>query len=179
MIQINLLPWREQARNIKKIELALILGGAAIAALFVTLVMHFYFNGFANKQENRNNLIKAELSQEKDKLGLLEKKQHDYTTMETQLKYIVKLHTESFKAVHLLNELLTIVPATVTITKIIRDDPVIVITGKTKSNSQITLFMDNISASPFFNEPVLTEISKDKNSEKEEGLFKLRFEQKD
>ena len=60
-----------------------------------------------------------------------------------------------------------------------RENNSISITGRAKSNLQITLFMENLAKSNIFKQPELTNISGKENSSGEERIFQLKVDQRD
>lgn len=176
MIQINLLPWREQARKAKKARLAFLAGGCAVLAVLSVGLIHLQYRSEIKHQQQRNKEMLGYLEKENNELFDLKKKKVEVEIIDKQLEFIFALRHAGFKAVDILNELAKVSPETVTLDKIVREDDVITVFGKAKSNLQITLFMENIKQSKLFNQPVLTRISGKDGEVGRERSFQLRVQ---
>lgn len=179
MTQINLLPWREQLRQIKRMNFVIILGCFIVVTLFLVFISHMYLSGIIGNQQQLNAYLQSDFDKEQVELGALNKKKQEQKTVNTELHYILSLRENSYQAVRLLDELVKIVPDAVSLNKISRQGNSIILIGKAESNLQVTLFMENMAKSNFFRQPVLTEISSKENSAGEERYFQLKVELKD
>jgi len=177
MIQINLLPWRDQERTQQQKRFGIIVGVFAGFGVFCTLVFHMHYSAKISNQVQRNVILQAALDQEANTLGDLNKQKMKLTQVDQKLHYIFELRESSYRAVRLLSELVLVNPESITLQKIIRNGNAIAVSGKAKSNLQITQFMENIEKSKFFAQPVLTEISGKDNAAGEERSFELKIEQ--
>lgn len=177
MIQINLLPWREQERKQQQARFGIIVGVFAGFGLFLTVFFHMHYSSRVERQLQRNVLLQSALDEESNSLMTLNKKKKELVNIDEQLHYIYELRDSSFRAVRLLNELAAVSPDSITLYKIIRMGDTVNIFGKAKSNLQITLFMDGIEKSKYFGQPVLTDISGKENTTGEERSFQLRIQQ--
>lgn len=177
MIQINLLPWREQSRKQEQVRFAIIVAMFAGFGLFVTVFFHMDYSAKINRQLARNVKLQSALDQEAGELMTLNKQKREMIDVDDQLHFIFNLRDSSYRAVRLLNELAIVNPEAVTLYKIIRLGNAITVFGKAKSNLQITLFMESIEKSKYFAQPVLTEISGKESKTGEERTFQLKIEQ--
>jgi type IV pilus assembly protein PilN len=179
MIQINLLPWREQARKEQQKRFAIIVACVAFFGLFFTSFFHIYFSTEINNQIRRNAILQEALDKESADMMELTKKKQDLMGVDNQLHFFFTLREASYHAVRLLNELALRNPDSVTLYKIIRKGNTILIFGKAKSNLQVTLFLESMDKSKFFFQPVLTEIVGKENDAGEERNFQLRLVQQE
>lgn len=179
MPQINLLPWREQAKKAKKIRVALYLAGFICLTLLFVLILHIYYDILIYNQESRNDFLQSEMTEEGAQLLALKKKKEKQTAIISELRFVISLREKSYSAVNLLDELVRVVPEGVSFNKIIRNGNNIVILGKAQSEVQITLFMKNITKSVVFKQPVLTQISSKENVSGNETYFQLKIEQQE
>ncbi len=179
MALINLLPWRERARYESKIRFFITLTIVIGIALFISVLYHFYFTSLISRQINNNNLLRAELDQEKASLTSLMNKKKSQAVITENINYLFSLYESNYNVVRLLNELARIVSESILITEIKREKDTITLLGKTESNLQVSLFMENIAKSAFFQNPILTEISgKDDKTVGDVRNFKLKFQLK-
>lgn len=177
MTFINLLPWREQARQAKKNRFFLTLAVAMGITLLFSLFYHVYFSSMITHQEYANHLLETKLLEEKAKLQTFMLKQKNQALLLNNLHFIFSLREKSYLAVRLLDELARIVPDSIMLTDIKQEKNLILITGKAESNLQVAIFLEKIAKSPFFQKPVLTEISGNLENGGEERNFKLAFQQ--
>lgn len=177
MIQINLLPWREQAKQNAQKRFGMIALAFAGFGVFVTIFFHMHYSSEIKQQLARNAFLQQTLDQESGQLMTLNKEKKELVEIDDQLHFIFELRESSYRAVRLLNELAIVNPEAVTLYKIVRNGNSVIVFGKAKSNLQITLFMESIEKSKFFNQPVLTEISGKDSKAGEERIFQLKIEQ--
>lgn len=177
MIQINLLPWREQARKKKQARFAYVAGGAVGLGLLVTVFFHMHFSSKITAQNERNAMLQSALDQESVELRSLNEKKRDLVDIEDQLNFIYALREASYRAVRLLNEITIANPSDVTLYKLTRNKNIVILFGKAKSNLQITLFMESLEKSKVFKQPVLTEISGKDAEAGEQRYFQIKLEQ--
>lgn len=177
MPQINLLPWREQIRQIKKKHFGIIVAICVGITLFLIFLLHIHYKNLINYQIKRNTFLQGELSKEQNELGVLNKKKNAQLSVDTELKFISVLREKSYRAVRMLDALVRVVPEGIALNKIIRDDNNIIILGKAQSEIQITYFMKNLAQSNIFEQPVLTEINSKQTSSGAETEFELRVKQ--
>jgi type IV pilus assembly protein PilN len=179
MVQINLLPWRERAREIKRKNFFIALAVSVGIAIFVILLFHLYYDDVISYQDKRNLFLQSQISQRQVKIDEIRKKKEEQDAIEVELQFLMGLRSKSYRAVSLLNELLKIVPDTITLSKMNRDGNSITLEGAAQSELAITGFLKSISQSPIFNQPVLAGINSATNStEGTARFFQIKVEQK-
>lgn len=159
MIQINLLPWREQERKNKKIRFHLAILITLSLALFCLIITHLYLNTLITTQQQRNTYLQTQLEKEKIILSSLNKKQQQQKNMHSELHFIMSLRQISYQAVRLLDTLVRVIPEGISINKIVRNGNTVVLLGKAQSNLQVTLLIKNMTKTLIFKQPELTEIT--------------------
>lgn len=180
MMQINLLPWREQEKEARKVRFFANLAGFIGFSLLFLVILHFYIDHDINHQLLRNAYLQSEMNQEQQNLAALKKMVQDQASFEDQLHFIIKLREQSLQVVRLLDLLTKTIPDTVSLDKVMRQGNVITITGETPSNLEITAFMKNLSQFPYFTQPVLTQITGQTEKKDEENQsFELKMSQKE
>lgn len=179
MAQVNLLPWREEARKQKKINFFLRVLGCVIATIFFIIVYHIYLDSIIYSQQEQATFLQSQLDNEQIHLGVLDKKNKELNAVEEKLQFIFSLRDSGFNAVRLLDEMVRVVPESVSLTKLVRENEMVTIYGNAQSNLLITQFMKNIAQSDVFAQPVLTEISVKENTTGEERIFALKVEQEE
>ncbi len=178
MTQINLLPWREQARHAKKVRFGLMAAGGVVFAVIILLGLHGHYDRLISEQQARNAFITTALSTEQGEMNHLTAEKKQQLELLSQLNFIVNLRRADYKAVELLNGLTRVVPDAVFFTKVMRIGDQVTLFGRAKSNLQITQLMENIKAVPIFEQPQLSVITAKENTAGEERTFQVEFVQK-
>jgi type IV pilus assembly protein PilN len=159
MIQVNLLPWREETRKAKKKRFITIFASFICLAFLILIILHIFLSGANRHQQQLNDYLQSEITNEQTALNQINNQEDEMRSIEANLRLIISLYAKSFRAIKLLNELVTIIPPNISIVKVARTDNMITLSGIAQSDSEVTLFMQDIAKSPIFNQPVLTEIS--------------------
>lgn len=179
MTQINLLSWREQAKQAKKIRFGAIAACFAILAIIVIFLLHLYYRGQLNTQLDRNNYLQSQLQNEQGQLTQLIAEKKKLAATNTALNFIVGLQEQSYRAVLLLETLVKSVPDSVTVNKIMREGNVIKIQSKALSNDDVSTFMENLEKTKIFKQPELTLITAKENTTDSSILFEINVELKE
>lgn len=172
-MQINLLPWREHERRRKKIRFSSSLVTTVILALIAIIILHIFYRGLITHQKHRNQYLQSIIDHEQLSITKINEQKKQLSLIKDELKFIINLKENSYDAVRILDELSKVVPEGVSFMSIVRENQNIVIIGRSKSDLQVTQFMENLTKSKIFQQPVLTTISSIKTSEGEERLFQI------
>lgn len=164
MPRINLLPWREAQRKIKRREFALASGAAVFAGIMVALGGKLMYSGWIDAQTAKNELLKKEIgkldAQITDILDLENRKQRLLARMEI----IERLQRSRPEIVHLFDELVHTVPEGVYLTSIKQNGRKLELHGVAQSSTRVSTFMRNIDASTWMDNPVLQVVEAASNS---------------
>lgn len=179
MTQINLLPWREQARKEKHIRFGMTVLAAVCFTLFLILLLHIYYSSLIAFQERRNVYLSDELNKEETELKELNKKKDEQAEIIAGLNFIASLRQKSYKVVSMLSELVRVIPSGISLNKVVRTGDKLIIFGKAQSEVEITLLMKNIAKSTVFSKPELTEFTSKENSGGNEIDFQMHVEQQE
>ena len=164
MPRINLLPWREQERKVRRREFMVALGGAAVAA------RHFRAGGklavlqldrFAEREEqsSEREIVKLD-AQIADIQDLENRKQRLVARMEI----IEKLQRKRPEIVHLFDELVKTVPEGIYLTQMKETGKKLEIKGVAQSSTRVSTFMRNIDSSSWMDNPQLQVVESAKDS---------------
>lgn len=173
MVQINLLPWRDQKRQQQKMQFFIALGGAVGITLALIVLMHFYLASHLSAQQARNDFLQTKITQLQTELAQLKKNEEEEMEVNKQLHAILNFQKQSMQAVELLATLTKIIPATISLNNLVFEGNTVALQGVAKSDLEITHLMKTMSDSALFTHPVLTSISAKKNAEMNERLFVL------
>jgi len=147
MINLNLLPWREEekAREKKRFLVALAMSACIASALI------FRCHGITEKriadQQAINHALQAEVAVLDHKIAEKQASDKSKAQENVQHKMIQALQA---KHAHLLDwfEVFAAVPSTLYFTSIVRSGPHLLIEGKTTSPRAVSTFMQNMGQSP-------------------------------
>lgn len=179
MVQINLLPWREQELKEKQKKFLILLGYLLIFTLFILFIIHLYLAALLSSQLDRNDYLSSQLKIEQQALEQLYNNKQKLLTLDAQIHFIFNMQRISYQAVSFLSELTRIVPSGVWLDEINRQGSVLSIEGNAESDSQVTIFMKNIYKSSVFSQPVLTEISAKESNASQRKQFRLNVHGKE
>jgi type IV pilus assembly protein PilN len=177
MVQINLLPYREQARQVKQVRLGILMACCAGLALVLVVFVHIYFRSIINDQNKINAYLQSQIDQSQIDLTTLKEKKMSQVNLIAQLHYLMNLRVTSYQAVRLMNMLATATPKNVILEKILRGNNEVIIAGQADSDTEVTIFMKNIAAQPGFKQPVLTGITSQQGPTGDERHFQLKVEE--
>jgi type IV pilus assembly protein PilN len=164
MPRINLLPWREAQRKIKRREFGLAVAAAAIAGCVVAGGGKLLYSSWTDAQIQRNELLKKEIgkldAQITDILDLENRKQR----LIARMQIIETLQRSRPEVVHLFDEIVHTVPEGVYLTSMKQNGKLLELHGIAQSSTRVSTFMRNIDASTWMDNPVLQVVESANNS---------------
>jgi type IV pilus assembly protein PilN len=164
MPRINLLPWRETERKVRRREFIVAAGAAMFAAGIFVLCGKLVYTSLTDSQNEKNNLLKKEIvtldAQIADIRDLETRKQRLVARMEI----IERLQRKRPEIVHLFDELVRTVPEGVYLTQIKETGNKLEIHGVAQSSTRVSTFMRNIDASVWMDNPQLQVVESAKDS---------------
>jgi type IV pilus assembly protein PilN len=175
MIQINLLPWRQQARQAKKMRFLLSIGIAAGIAALLVLLLHFRFVSMLNYQERRNIYLQSQLDTEQRELTALNEDKRKILAGTETLQFLFTMRQNDMRLVKVLDHIAKAIPEGVSINRLSRKDKQLIIIGKASSNLAVTLLMKNIDNPTLYQQPELSEISAKELGTGEERFFQIKL----
>jgi type IV pilus assembly protein PilN len=166
MAKINLLPWRDELREKRKKEFIAICIGAFFLGVIAAAAVWFYYDQKLQDQEQANQLIVSTNQNLDVQLKSLEGLQEQRNAIIERMKLIQGLQSQRPIAVHLIDELVRVVPSNVYITKFTRAGDKFTFEGKAESPNAVAEFLRNLEASPwyrnaFMNSFLAVEVNKD------------------
>ena len=168
MMNINLLPWREQLREEKKREFLILLAGAVVGSVLLIFLILLILTGQVRGQVAANRYIQDETVILDAQTEQIKELKQDKIELIERMKLIQNLQAERTSTVHLFDEMVRIAPTGVFLTEVQRTGDVVLLTGKADSNSRVSALMRNIEKSTWLDNPVLTQIKT--NEDDDDGL---------
>lgn len=158
MARINLLPWREELRKQRKVQFFTTLVIAAVMAVGVCGLVHFYFEQLIKYQNSRNQFLEQQISLLDKKIKEIQDLEREKERLLARMRAIETLQTSRPVVVHLFDELVTTLPEGVFLKEVSQKDMVITIKGVARSNARVSNFMRNIEQSKWITNPKLSVI---------------------
>jgi type IV pilus assembly protein PilN len=175
MTRINLLPWREEARQRRRKEFAAAGGLALVFTLLLAVLVHVQIEGRIGDQQARNQLLEGEIAQLNRQIKEIEDLEKIKADLLSRMEIIQELQESRPEIVRLFDELVVAIPDGVYLTKLEQTGRTVIVEGRAQSNARVSAFMRSIEASEWIGGPRLLLIE-DKTGT---GLsqFRLAFDQ--
>jgi type IV pilus assembly protein PilN len=160
MTEINLLPWREQKREQEKKQFMTYLLTGLVLAMAVVFLVNYYATYLVNGQTERNQRLKNEIA-------TLEAHIRDISTLKklraaliARMNVIQNLQATRILTVHLLDEIMSIIPDGIHLYEVKRERNKVTLLGYSESNTHISQLMRRIEESVWVQDPELNDIKK-------------------
>ena len=158
MIRINLLPHRAEKRRNRQIQFAVFSGiSVALGALLVALG-HAWLSGAISHQEGRNGYLKQEIAALEKQIDEIKKLREQTESLLVRKDAVEKLQSDRSDVVHLLDQMLRILPDGIYLKTLKQAGNKINLAGYAQSNARISTLMRAIEDSPWLDSPKLGEI---------------------
>src|ERR1700729_70406 len=164
MPRINLLPWREQERKVRRREFMVALGGAAFAAIIFALGGKLVYSSWTDSQLEKNNLLKKEIVKLDAQIADIQDLENRKQRLVARMEIIEKLQRKRPEIVHLFDELVKTVPEGVYLTQIKQTGSKLEMKGVAQSSTRVSTFMRNIDSSSWMDNPQLQVVETSKDS---------------
>jgi type IV pilus assembly protein PilN len=155
MVNINLLPWREQEKKNKQRDFFVGMGVSVGVMVVLLLGIHIFIVSFQNDQTQRNILLKNEIDFQAVKLAKIAGLDAKKKKLLNKIKIIQGLERYRFGVVHIVDSLAKVVPDGIYLTQLTQTGNALEIKGKSRSNLQISRLMRSIENSLWLKSPQL------------------------
>ncbi len=145
MLKLNLLPWREQARQAQQRQFICWLAVSIIIAIMVIIFWQYHFNRLINNQTILNITLHRDLQSLHYKTALLRQLRQRQQHLQARLKSLHTLTAQRKQVTLLYETLASAMPPMTYITVIKKTRSTIFIRGKTKAAKNIIALLRNIS----------------------------------
>jgi type IV pilus assembly protein PilN len=164
MPRINLLPWREQERKVRRREFMIAAGAAVFAGILFMGGGKLVYSSWIDAQNEKNNLLKKEIVKLDAQIADIQDLENRKQRLVARMEIIEKLQRSRPEIVHLFDEIVKIVPEGVYLTQIKQTNRKLEIHGIAQSSTRVSTFMRNIDASTWMANPVLQVVETAQNS---------------
>jgi type IV pilus assembly protein PilN len=173
MPRINLLPWREQERKVRRREFLIASGGAVLASVVLIGVGKLMYASWTDAQLAKNELLKREIVKLDAQIADIQDLENRKQRLVARMEIIEKLQRKRPEIVHLFDELVKTVPEGVYLTQLKETGNRLEIHGVAQSSTRVSTFMRNIDASVWMDNPQLQVVESAQNSPTGASSFTL------
>ena len=178
MAKINLLPWRDELREQRKKQFIAMCVGVAILGLVAVMLAWLYFDHKLNDQEQANQLITSTNQTLDSQLKTLDGMQERRNAIIERMKLIQGLESQRPVTVHLIDELVRVVPSSMYITKFNRTGDKFTIEGRAESPNTVAELLRGMEASPWFRNAFMNSfLAAEENKNKDTSSIVPRVEE--
>lgn len=158
MIRINLLPHRELKRKAQQQQIAILAGVAGFLGIAAVWSVYAMIDGEIENQNARNQFLQS-------RIAVLDTEIAEIRNIKTQTQELLsrKLVVETLQnsrseVVHLLDQLVRLLPDGVYLQSVKQNDQIITLIGYAQSNAWVSMLMRNLESSLWLESPLLVEI---------------------
>ena len=158
MIRINLLPHRAEKRRARQVQFAALgVISVVLGALLVGFV-HAAITTQISYQERRNEYLRQEIAVLDKQIDEIKKLREQTQSLLVRKDAVEKLQSDRSDVVHLLDQMLRILPDGVYLKTLKQAGNKINLAGYAQSNARISTLMRAVEDSPWLDSPALVEI---------------------
>jgi type IV pilus assembly protein PilN len=161
MAKINLLPWRQELRQVRQREFFVVIAGVAVIAGFLVLVGHTYLGNKISAQDERNAYVQSEITKLNDQIQQIDSLQKRKDELLARMKIIEDLQGRRPVVVRVFDEFVRAIPDGVYLKTLERQGDTFKISGVAETKNEVSNLMRNLDASPWFKNPALSSVSED------------------
>ena len=155
MARINLVPWRQERRKRKQQQFLVLLGGCVLATLAGIGLWHLYNESVIDNQLQRNKMLQGEIAKVNVKLKEIEGLDETRRQLLTRMDVIQALQRSRPESVHMMDEMVFVMPEGVILDKISQAGTRVDLAGRAESNARVSALMRNVESSQWMSVPSL------------------------
>ena len=175
MIRINLLPHRAEKRQARKIQFIAFSVISLVAGAAIVGFVHVTNSAQITHQERRNEYLKQEIALLDKQIEEIKKLREQTEALLSRKTVVENLQSTRSDVVHLLDQMLRILPDGLYLRSIKQTGNKINLVGFAQSNARISTLMRAIEDSPWLDSPVLIEIHATNTAGARLSEFTLNF----
>jgi type IV pilus assembly protein PilN len=175
MIRINLLPYREEARQARRKQFDVLLVLSLVAGAVIVVLGYLLLDQLVSAQQGRNDYLNREITVLDGKIAEVNALKKEIQGLVERKNTIESLQEDRSETVHLLSGLVEQVPGGIYLTQIQQKDKNVTLGGYTQSSSRVSTLMKNIEESPWMEAPKLRVIQAKQVNNRALGEFTLEF----
>jgi type IV pilus assembly protein PilN len=138
---INLLPWREELRQKRKKDFLLAVVGAVLLGGLLSYGTKLYYQAQIRDQERLNGMLRTEITELDRQIAEINELDAQKSRLLARMEIIEQLQSARPEAVHLMDELVSIVPEGTYLTAVEQTGSLIAVRGMTQSQSRVSAIL--------------------------------------
>lgn len=158
MMRINLLPHRAEKRKARQVQLIAFSVISLVLGALVVGMVHAFISSQISYQERRNQYLKREIAELDKQIAEINKLRQQTEALLARKNVVENLQTTRSDVVHLLDQMLRILPDGVYLKSIKQTANKINLAGYAQSNARVSTLMRAIDSSPWLEQPNLVEV---------------------
>jgi type IV pilus assembly protein PilN len=166
LIQINLLPYREEAKKAQQKQFTQILALAGVVGVGLAVLGYLGLAQAISSQDDRNNYLQTEITNldaQIKKVKLLNEEKKNFMARKQKVE---ELQNQRFVAAQILNDFNRLLPDGMYLTELKSDGPTgYSIKGKANSDNKVALFMKSLPSTGVFGTAELDSIKKETDAQ--------------
>jgi type IV pilus assembly protein PilN len=160
VILINLLPHREAAKKLRKERFNTTLAASAVFGALVSVLIYLGFQAAISGQQDVNNTLRREIGKLDVQIKEIATLEAEIEALKARQQAVESLQADRNTPVHLLTELVTMLPDGVYITTMTHTGAVVQIRGVAQSQDRVAELLRNVSTKGvWLTKPELAEIT--------------------
>lgn len=175
MIRINLLPHRAEKRKARKVQFIALSVISLFAGVLLIALVHGFISAKISYQEGRNLYLKQEIALLDKQIAEIKKLREQTSSLLARKNVVERLQSTRADVVHLMDQMLRILPDGVFIKTLKQSGSKITMVGFAQSNARVSTLMRAIEASPWLEAPALIEIHATTNAGARVSEYTLTF----
>ncbi|WP_298775577.1 PilN domain-containing protein [uncultured Shewanella sp.] len=153
MANINLLPWREEARERRKKDYVRVLVLVFLVSVLMSYLSLLVVNGLISEQKGRNDYLLSEIQYLDKQIEEIQSIRVRKKDIERRTDIILNLQQARNLPTRVLDELVKVVPAGVYLSSIKKKGAALLIEGRSESNNHVANMMRKVKASQWLHDP--------------------------
>lgn len=175
MANINLLPWREEAREKQKRDY---MGILVLVFLMSALCVYLFLGGInmlIEQQQGRNHYLQSEIQMLEKQIAEIRQIKKRKANIERRTEIILDLQQARNLPTHVLDELVRVVPAGIYLSEVEKKGSMLWINGRSESNNNVANMMRRVKSSDWLHEPNMQSIVSDQDTQRSLQRFDLNI----
>lgn len=156
MPRINLLPWREELRQLRQKNFGLSALGAVLGGIAVIVSAMGYYSSRIEYQNDRNKYLTNEIATLDKQITEIQELESLKNRLVARMEIVEDLQTKRPEVVHLFDELARAIPDGVRLNSISQSGNNVTISGVAQASTRVSAFMRQIDNSDWLTRPDLT-----------------------
>jgi len=176
MATINLLPWREEAKQARQNQFNMMAGATFVGAALIIVLVIYLIDSAISLQNKKNQYIKNEIAVVDHKIKEITLLREAKNNLKKRMDLIERLQNIRNLSTHLLDTIAAVIAPGVYLDSVERKGNSIWIKGLAESNNHLANMLRNIENSQWLKNPLVQQISAENNAVRQLNRFELRVD---